>query len=807
MRKFQYMTIVGMIVSAACLWACGGGGGSGSSSSTPAAAVTQGVAVDPYIVGSSFFEDLNGNGVHDANEQLSSLTDEFGRFSFATALTDGAVIVMKAKGVHSGLPYAGTLKRIVQSAQNGVLVVSPLTTLLANNISPSALCQLLEDAGLLGIVEDDLFKNPLDLLEGLNASQIDEAKLRLLQAAMTLNSFLSIVGYDATFEDCDSEKNRALLKNLADMVKTVANAAFVESIIQKLEGKLAILGAGRLFPDITVIDACNAAATAIQSYVNKIKTYMQELPSLHPDEIFTLLPPVERIFDECSLEELTKALVTFYVEINREDPDIVDAIAKGALEDSHFCSVRVEVNSLDTQGCAIEVTIICDPDNDGGIPSPSPTPEPPAQVTTGWIRSFDPGTPKIMDFPKALRIDSAGAIYVTGISQQDAFDLDVLTLKYSSEGDLLWSKRYGSPNGGMDMPTAMAVDGSGNVYVTGTISSLGGFEDFLTIKYDSNGNQVWVRQFDGPAKLVDEASAIAVDASGNVYVTGLATTGGGFFTSTDYATVKYSSDGVQLWASYYDGPASGHDSPTALAVDGMGNAYVTGASQGSGSGLDFATVMYDAAGAQQWATRYDNSQDDLASAIAIGPTGTILVTGVSAGAGAPSDYATVSYDGATGNQLWVVRSDSAEHAQDEPVAIAADAAGNVYVTGTAGMEIWNANSGYFTVKFDSAGVQQWAVRYDGPGNGWDRANGIALDAAGNIFVTGQSKGTDTASDYATVSYNPAGEIRWVERYDGGNNADDGAVGVATDVAGNVFVTGSTGFGGDETQITTIKYLP
>src|SRR5438876_1147461 len=109
--------------------------------------------------------------------------------------------------------------------------------------------------------------------------------------------------------------------------------------------------------------------------------------------------------------------------------------------------------------------------------------------------------------------------------------------------------------------------------------------------------QQWVRRYDGPAgNGIDFANAIAVDAAGNIYVTGMSAGNG---TSYDYATVKYSSSGVQQWVRRYDGPKSDLDYAVSIAVDVSGNIYITGSSYGSVTGLDYATIKYNTAGVQQ----------------------------------------------------------------------------------------------------------------------------------------------------------------------------------------------------------------
>src|SRR3989304_1079463 len=107
----------------------------------------------------------------------------------------------------------------------------------------------------------------------------------------------------------------------------------------------------------------------------------------------------------------------------------------------------------------------------------------------------------------------------------------------------------------------------------------------------------WVARYSGAVNDVESAAAIYVDAAGNVYVTGLSVGSG---TSYDYATVKYDGNGNQLWVARYNGPGNTWDSAKAISVDAAGNVYVTGLSVGSGTSYDYATVKYDGNGNQLW---------------------------------------------------------------------------------------------------------------------------------------------------------------------------------------------------------------
>ena len=203
--------------------------------------------------------------------------------------------------------------------------------------------------------------------------------------------------------------------------------------------------------------------------------------------------------------------------------------------------------------------------------------------------------------------------------------------------------------------------------------------------------------------------------------------------------------GSQLWVRLYNGPGNSFDAASSVVVSpGGSRVFVTGESQGTTSGLDYATVAYSAVtGARLWAARYNGPGNgfDSASSVAVSPGGSrVYVTGTSyGGAAAGDDYATVAYSAATGARLWV-------------------------------------------------------QRYNGPGNGNDAASSVAVSPGGSrVFVTGASQGTRSGPDYATVAYSAATGARlWVQRYNGPGNGNDAASSVAVSPGGSrVFVTGAS----------------
>lgn len=188
----------------------------------------------------------------------------------------------------------------------------------------------------------------------------------------------------------------------------------------------------------------------------------------------------------------------------------------------------------------------------------------------------------------AIALDATGKVFVAGRSRRGA-NYDYTTFSYSSLGVPLWTNFYNGPANGHDQVAGMAVDGSGNVYVTGNSGGVGIGQDYATIAYSNTGVPLWTNRYNGPGNTNDAAAAIAVDNSGNVFVTGYSTISG---TNSEMVTIAYSSAGVPLRTNYYGGFGSGTNQAKAIAVDNAGNVYVTGISEGLGSGLDYVTIKY-----------------------------------------------------------------------------------------------------------------------------------------------------------------------------------------------------------------------
>ncbi len=430
-----------------------------------------------------------------------------------------------------------------------------------------------------------------------------------------------------------------------------------------------------------------------------------------------------------------------------------------------------------------------------------------AQVDTGWVRRWNGGTGS-EDAAKGLAVDQHGNVYVTGYSRLQSsrpFASDYATVKYDSAGTLRWVARYNGSYDSADVARAIAIGSDGGIYVTGYTTTSEEGCAYATVKYNPDGGEEWAATYTGLENDA-QACAIVADNLGGIAVTGYSWGGSSY---ADYATIKYNWAGNQLWTAVYNGPADWHDYPRAIATDLAGNVYVTGYSASSNVypyNYGYLTIKYNANGGEEWGARYDGpgGEDDEAYGVAVDNQGNVYVTGYHVDENGNRDYATVKYNG-NGVQQWVATYDGGiGGAGDEARAVAVDNLGNLYVTG--GSIGLNGYHDIVTIKYDSSGQCEWVARYDGELYE-DLGEAIAVDAAGNVYVTGYSIGRHTDYDYVTLAYNSVGGLMWLARYDGPASHYDRATDIAVDNSASVYVTGLS-YGGPQTEydFATIKFV-
>ncbi|MFX1594291.1 MAG: SBBP repeat-containing protein [Promethearchaeota archaeon] len=388
-------------------------------------------------------------------------------------------------------------------------------------------------------------------------------------------------------------------------------------------------------------------------------------------------------------------------------------------------------------------------------------------------------------------------IAITNNIQDKEINSNVLPhLSTSNSLEFEWYHTWGGNSSEGSRETL--VDLSGNVFLGGYTLSFGeGYADMCLVKYDSSGVQQWNRTWGGTD--FDYGNGIAIDSSGDIYLAGRTSSFGEGM--SDMCLVKYDNSGTQQWNRTWGG--TGGDFCNGVAVDFSSNIYLTGHTQSFGvTGSDIVLVKYNSLGIQQWNRTFDGGASDYGWGIATDSLGNLYIAGQRSGVGVGGEYndmVLVKYDG-NGILQWS-RIWGGEH-YDMSEDVVVDLSNNVYLAGVTesfGVGI----SAMALVKYDSDGIQQWNRTWDtaDPDSGY----GVAVDLSGNIYLSGSSGNFGVeGGEMALVKYDNSGAQQW--NWTWGGDKNDAGRGVAVDSSSNVYLAGVTeSFGEGYDDMVLVKF--
>jgi len=410
-----------------------------------------------------------------------------------------------------------------------------------------------------------------------------------------------------------------------------------------------------------------------------------------------------------------------------------------------------------------------------------------SQPNMQWSKIYN-STAAQDDYFIDMKLDKDGNVYVTGYSRLSTFNYDILTLKYNSSGVLQWTRTFDGRANDYDVSVGIEIDNNGFIYVAGnTMDSVGSSRAFLylLIKYNSNGDTIWTKKYNNSIDTTDNynfVQSFTSDKQDNIFITGMGGGHGLDSTPPGYVTIKVDSSGNKLWTRYYKSPAPATDIPNIIVSDKIGNIYVGGNSaagnavlikySNSGDNLWTASLgtnigwnriffdntngvyvggrrilaKYSLLGNLVWnkffASSYNSADVQMDSNFNLVTTARLISNG--------SLFATVKYS-SNGDSLWSKTYQPILPSYNDPYSIAIDKYGNIYVTGSTDNHSFSQFFRFLTIKYSPDSTFNWAVHYN---NGFEadyQAQKILVDTSGNIYVAGSAK-VFNGLDIALVKY-------------------------------------------------------
>lgn len=361
-----------------------------------------------------------------------------------------------------------------------------------------------------------------------------------------------------------------------------------------------------------------------------------------------------------------------------------------------------------------------------------------------WSRTYD-GTAHSSDYLKDMILDDSGNIYVTGNSNEGAANgyFNWLTIKYSPNGEMRWKKNFDWTLHGEDVAYSITLDKKGNVFVGGYGLAPGGLQNFdiVLAKYNNDGIEQWVRTYDSnPIGHADWGYSVVADDSDCSYISG-------YSYSSKAITIKYDENGNQIWLREYPRMNAEYTIPLYSKIDKGNNIIVNGYYQVAGQ-LNFVTLKYDRNGNLLWDRVFDSPVGtmDYTHSIYTDDSLNVYVAGSTQGLATSHDALIIKYS-PRGDTLWIRTYDDGIGEADKANSLIVDEFHNVYITGST---YTSENDDYLTLKYNINGELIWIKKFSLIHTNVSKT--ISLDRSQNIFISGFSLISSGVQAITSIKY-------------------------------------------------------
>lgn len=351
---------------------------------------------------------------------------------------------------------------------------------------------------------------------------------------------------------------------------------------------------------------------------------------------------------------------------------------------------------------------------------------------------------------------------------------------------LEWTSSYYNP---FSFSNSMSKDALGNIFICG-YHLPNNRSNYLTIKFNTNGVYNWASFYQGldtfTLGTVDIAKKNIADGIGNVYVGGTSLNNSNY---DDVVLIKYNNQGDSIWTARYNGNKNGLDQFADMVMDKYKNVYVTALSAQQNTGIDFLTLKFDSSGTLLWSATYNNIFDssDEPQAITLDSFQNVYITGYGLGPNFRNEYITVKYNSA-GVFQWASKHNAGRGAR--ALKIGTDGENNIYVTGMVDSAEINFHTKYRTIKYDPDGNELWYRDFNSMIYIMNIPFNMVIDGLNSPIIIGTS----------IVKYSSNGKFVWADTVRRGYWG-------SLDEKNNLYIAGVRADTGLHWYMQTIKYLP